>query len=325
MLSAGNAYKTAKTKLYPDGTTNTICCKTAIFKDSDIWSSEKVKIERFKEIFKEERAQKLETFLHNNGLSFEDVLIYFKGEKSDFLKQFPNFPDCLGVSMYDWLDFCAPYKQRISEKRVLGEPRPDSMKRAKDSIFDFVLCNNFQYFFTGTINPELLDSTSPEILVKPVTSWLKELVRRYDASYIMVAERHKKGGIHFHGLLRSEKPLALADSGTKLYKGHKRPIKPATAARLGLTDGRTVYNLKSWRFGFSTAIELTGDRLYTAFYVTKYITKDVGKTFGRFFWHSRNLQKPKIIIHDLDFESIESAEFNGFKYQFKRNEEKINE
>lgn len=116
----------------------------------------------------------------------------------------------------------------------------------------------------------------------------------------------------------SEKSLPLVDSGTALYKGHKKPVSAARAKRLHLTDGRIVYNLKNWRFGFSTAIELTGDKLYTAFYITKYITKDCSKIFGRFFWHSRNLQKPKIIIHDLDFEKVQSADYGGFKYIFER-------
>ena len=146
---------------------------------------------------------------------------------------------------------------------------------------------------------------------------------RYGLSYLMIAERHKKGGIHFHGLCRSSVPLRLEDSGTKLYKGHKKPVSNARAEKLGLTDGRTVYNLKSWKFGFTTCIELTGDRLNTAFYVTKYITKDCKKIFGKFFWHSRDLKKPKVIIEDVDYESILAVEHNGFKYQFKRGGEQV--
>ena len=149
--------------------------------------------------------------------------------------------------------------------------------------------------------------------------------QRYGLRYIMIAERHKKGGIHFHGLLAADKPLNLVYSGTKLYKGYKKPISDEKAEVMGLYDGREVYNLQTWSFGFTTCIKLVGDRMNTAFYITKYITKDCKKIFGRFFWHSRELKKPLIVIDDMDFDSILSIESNGFKYLFKRGESNATE
>ena len=99
----------------------------------------------------------------------------------------------------------------------------------------------------------------------------------------------------------------------------KKPVSNEKAEKLGLTNGKTVYNLKSWAFGWTTCIKLYGDRLNTAFYCTKYITKDCMKIFGRFFWHSQNLKKPIIVYSDLDYDSIQSCDRNGFKYRFERN------
>lgn len=284
--------KNAKTKCYTDGTRNTIACRTAIFKSPLDISVESIKAWEDKYRLESENSQNIIDYLNAKGITYDE----YDERRRQYRREHP----------------------KEVKHRDNTEVRTDSMKRAKDSIFDYVLNNDFEYFFTGTINPDEMDSKDPKELLKPVTDWLKNMVKRYGMSYIMIAERHKKGGIHFHGLFRSEKPLRLEDSGTKLYKGHKKPVSNDRAERLGLTDGRTVYNLKSWSFGFTTCIALTGDRLNTAFYVTKYITKDCKKIFGKFFWHSRDLKKPVIEVHDVEYDDIPCAEYNGFKYEFKR-------
>ena len=212
-------------------------------------------------------------------------------------------------------------KKKTKHKSSDSEVRNDSLKRAKDAVFDLMLCNDFDYFFTGTINPDKLDSKNPKELLRPVQQWLKDMVKRYDLHYIMIAEYHKKGGIHFHGCFASDLPLKMQDSGTKIYYGYKKPVKNARAEFLGLTCGKTVYNLKTWAFGWSTAIKLTGDRLRIARYITKYVTKDVRKIFGRFYWHSQNLKKPVVTVQDVDYDSLNVCDYNGFKYLFVRGDD----
>lgn len=212
-------------------------------------------------------------------------------------------------------------KKKVVHESVQSEPRLDSLKRAKDSVFDLMLCNDFEYFFTGTINPDMFDSKNPVELLNPVQQWLKDMVKRYGLHYVMIAEYHKKGGIHFHGCFASNKQLKMEDSGTKIYYGYKKPIKNSRAEFLGLSGGKTVYNLKTWSFGWSTAIKLTGDKLRIARYITKYITKDVRKIFGKFYWHSQNLNKPVITCHDIKYDDLEVNDYNGFKYLFVRGDD----
>lgn len=205
-----------------------------------------------------------------------------------------------------------------SSRSLSSEPRHDSFKRAKDKIYDYILCNDWSYFFTGTINPKKMDSSKPKECLKPLKKWLENMVLRYGISYICIFEYHKKGTIHMHGLIREDakKPLRLEDSGTKIYYGFKKPMKNRTAKRYGLNPdhGKTVYNLKTWRFGWSTAIQVYGEPQQLAHYVTKYITKDNKKIFGKYYWHSRDLKKPKILFSNVDFDSIQSAEYHGYKY-----------
>lgn len=322
-LKSGQVYRNSKTKLYTDGSTNTIISRSSIFKDKDTLTEnmyfkdeqKQADIKQQREAYAD-KIYRVYTILDRCNLSATDFNIITAYEKDDnFLIKLNE----LGLSLneYDYIKDYFIKKEPVKKERACNEVRADSIKRAKDQIFDFILNNDFDYFFTGTINTYMFDSKDPKELLKPVQNWLKDRVKRDNMRYIMIAERHKKGGIHFHGLMAADR-LSMVDSGTKLYKGRKKPVSNEKAEKLGLYEGRTVYNLASWKFGFTTCIKLTGDKLNTAFYVTKYITKDSKKIFGRFFWHSRNLKKPLIIIEDKDFDSIQSYETNGFKYIFTR-------
>lgn len=216
-----------------------------------------------------------------------------------------------GDGILSWLD------EIEKKKNPDNDPRLDSLKRAKDNIFDIVINNDFNYFFTGTLDPKEIDSKDPKEVMKRVNKWLQNQTARNDLQYLLVAERHKKGGIHFHGVMRGQ--TKLASSGTRKYKGFKKPLKDDTALRMGLdlSEGHEVFNLPSWRFGFTTCINCYGDKTAIAFYITKYLTKDCKKIFGSFYWHSRGLDKPLLTYDNVNYEAIDSFEFNGFKYEFK--------
>lgn len=324
-LKSGEVYRNSKTKLYTDGTTNTIVSRSSIFKDKDILTEnmenkdeqKQVNAKEMREAFADKVDKVYQILEKVNLKDYEFELFLLCENDDDFLIKLSE----IGLSNheYDYLKSYFTKQEEPRKERNSDEPRSDSIKRAKEQIFDYILNNDFDYFFTGTINPQKLDSSNPKEILKPVQQWLKDRVKRDNMRYIMIAEPHKSGLIHFHGLCSGD--MKMEDSGTKLYKGHKRPISNERAERLGLLEGRTVYNMASWKFGFSTCIALEGDRLNTAFYVTKYITKECKKIFGKFFWHSRNLRKPLIIIEDVDFDSIECVESNGFKYIFKRGSE----
>lgn len=216
-----------------------------------------------------------------------------------------------GDGILSWLE------EIEKKKNPNNDPRLDSLKRAKDNIFDIVINNDFDYFFTGTLDPKEIDSKDPKEVMKRVNKWLQNQTARYDLQYLLVSERHKNGGIHFHGVMRGQ--TKIVSSGTRKYKGFKKPIKDETALRMGLdlSEGHEVFNLPSWRFGFTTCIKCYGDKTAIAFYITKYLTKDCKKIFGSFYWHSRGLDKPVLSYDNVNYEAIDSFEFNGFKYEFK--------
>ena len=212
------------------------------------------------------------------------------------------------------------YKDRRKRRKKTDESDSDedmiylgNMKRAKDSIFDLVMCNKWDYFFTGTFDDNKAGENTAANLLKPVQTWLRHQTERKGLAYVLVAEysplNHR---IHFHGLLNSA--LDLTDSGTVLCNGKSKPIKVSTANKQKIPQElrKPVYNIPAWsdRFGFTTAIPVTGEPVKLARYITKYITKDCEKIFGKYFWSSRNIiRHPEIVLANTDdFDSIPQAE-----------------
>lgn len=314
-----------KTKIFPDGSSNSCVHRSDIFGRDDYFRMRSVKsidvlrrdflFEQFRQEYKRDNI-----FLSSGGVTLS-IQNQINNNIGLMELGFITPAECVrrNQSLYKTaklLECFGPFKSSVP--RPSGTPRHDSFKRAKDKIYDYILCNEWTYFFTGTINPKKMDSSKPKECLKPLKKWLENMVARYGIAYICIFEYHKKGNIHMHGLIleNPDKPLKVVDSGTKLYFGFKKPMKNKTARRYGLNpdNAQIVYNLSTWRFGWSTAIKVYGEPQQLAHYVTKYITKDNKKIFGKYYWHSRNLDKPKIVYCNVDFDSVNSAEFHGFKY-----------
>lgn len=139
-----------------------------------------------------------------------------------------------------------------------------------------------------------------------LTIWLQNLVARNGFQYVFCPEYHADGeAIHFHGLCSGD--LSLEDSGTVYCKGFDKPVSVEKALRIGLS-GETVYNLKNWKYGFSTVLKLDGQKERTAVYLTKYIVKDNDKIIGRYYYSGGkrlNRQVP------TEYRNYPYSEFNG--------------
>ncbi|MEG0110218.1 MAG: hypothetical protein RR675_03805, partial [Oscillospiraceae bacterium] len=166
-------------------------------------------------------------------------------------------------------DIPEQYKKKEPSKT---SERQDALKRARDKVFEISFANDFQYFITLTLDETKISRTEKSVIAKALNIWFQNLVSRCSGfKYVFCPEYHADGkAIHFHGLCCGD--LQLEDSGTVLVKGFDKPIRIAKAARLGL-QGKTVYNLKNWKYGHSTVVKLDGEKENVALYITKYITK----------------------------------------------------
>ena len=177
-----------------------------------------------------------------------------------------------------------------------------SKRRARSAVYDLARCTDFRYFVTLTVSPEKVDRLDDLVVFRKLHNWLDNHVRRNGMSYVLVPEYHKKGGLHFHAFFNGALPVI--DSGTLSIPGVKKPRRPRSEAerRRLLDDGaHVVYNLPAWSLGFTTAIELYGDRSAAVGYVCKYITKAERKIGGRWYYSGGDLRRPEVLFADTDF------------------------
>lgn len=150
-----------------------------------------------------------------------------------------------------------------------------SKRRARQAVFDYAMCNpDLDVFITFTLNGEKIDRYDYNAVMKKLNVWFRNRVQRNSLKYVFVCEKHKDGAVHFHGLANSA-ALKMEDSGHKDKRGH------------------TVYNVKDWVLGFSTAVRCYGERSSVCKYIVKYITKSDEKVGGRWYYSGGALNAPR--------------------------------
>ena len=208
-------------------------------------------------------------------------------------------------------------RKRVSsapaEPSDAGENARRAVRRARSRLRDYARSNEFTHFVTLTLAPDKVpDRHDLNGMVKLMRTWLDNHVRRHGLKYILVPEHHKDGAIHFHGLVNDALPLV--DSGTLANGGKpRRPRSEKQRAALLSEGWHVVYNMPSWKYGFSTAIELYGEREHAVAYVCKYIGKEMSgsggsrlpaKIGGRWYYSGGALRLPEITAVSLDFDAF---------------------
>ena len=229
-------------------------------------------------------------------------------------------------------------EQSDGEGEAAGEPKPArqrdtpeaiaedvarSMRRARAKVRRLALANEFRWFVTLTLDPSKVDTIDGAAVVKKLNAWASNAVQRQGLKYILVPERHKKGGIHFHGFFNDALPAV--DSGTIRLPWAKKPRRPRSEAQRAewlAQGGRIVYNLPGWSLGFTTAMGLYGEYPAAVAYVWKYIGKDGEKPAGRWYYSGGALAQPKEEYADLTVAEVEGF-FEGKCYSFTAGGRKI--
>lgn len=180
-----------------------------------------------------------------------------------------------------------------------------AQRRAKSAVFDLAMSTGLDMFLTLTVDGSKLDRYDPVQIFGHLHDWLDNAVRRKGLAYVLVPEWHKDGALHFHALCN--RALPLVDSGTMIPPAGGRPRRPRSAAQRAewLTGGgKIVYNVPAWKWGFSTALELSGDRRAAAGYVSKYITKADKKIGGRWYYSGGDLRRPDKFTANVPWSNV---------------------
>lgn len=168
----------------------------------------------------------------------------------------------------------APPKVKKQQKKE--QPDADDLerarRRARANVRRLALANDFKWFVTLTLDGSKIDRYDDKVVVRKLSQWLSNRVKRNGLRYVLVPEHHKDGAIHFHGFFSDS--LKAVESGHTDKKGHM------------------IFNLPQWDWGYTTAIELYGDYHAAVGYVCKYIGKDAEKIGGRWYYSGGQLEKP---------------------------------
>lgn len=197
-------------------------------------------------------------------------------------------------------------RERRTSYNTDNPVRDDSVLRAKRKVFDISMLNQFDYFVTWTLDKRKINRYDKKVIKQKLLNFLSNLRQRYNAKYLLIPEYHKDGAIHMHGLFTGD--FKLIDSGFKTK------------------DGKTIYNMPQWSYGFSTAIKISGDYSNVCKYITKYVEKDFKKIFGKFYYSGGDLiREPIKKYYNIDFNAVEAPEFYckeanlSFKYVLSEN------
>ena len=165
--------------------------------------------------------------------------------------------------------------------------RADNIRRSKQKVLHMAMLNPFTHFITWTLNAAKIDRYSPDEVSRKLKRFLQDCVKRHNLTYLIIPEHHKDGAIHMHGLISGN--MKLVDSGKRW-----------------LSDGRAIYNMPQWQYGWTTAIPTQGDPQRIAHYITKYITKAAGRIFGNFYYAGgQNLiREPEVRYYDADYDTF---------------------
>lgn len=204
-------------------------------------------------------------------------------------------------------------KKRLSDKwdsDTSPEGLERSRRRAISKIKDYALCSDFEWFVTLTLNKEKIDRYSYDDAVKKLGIYCSNRVQRHGLRYVIVTEKHQDGALHFHGFFGGLPFGDFIPSGT--YTGgpvRGKPKRPRTASELArwIEGGaHEVYNLKSWKLGFTTAVLLDRDYRAAITYVSKYIRKTPQKVGGRWYLSGGALKLPEVQLMDIPITAVQT-------------------
>lgn len=176
----------------------------------------------------------------------------------------------------------------------------NNISRSKKSVKELALCNDFNFFVTITIKNDY-NRYNVDNAFYFLQKFCKKYKRKFSSfSYLFIAEYHKNGAIHFHGLCN----LPFEAIQLDLYR---RTIKNQKDDRFYHTFSSLIFD----NFGRNTFDYITSKYKISS-YILKYITKDcIRTTSHRLYTCSRGL------IHaDKTYYSNEKLKdiFNNKKY-----------
>lgn len=187
-------------------------------------------------------------------------------DEKHYIKKYNNFSDV--IICKNVLD--KGFEPLSVKKTSLKEKQRISTSRIKSKIRDYALMNDFEFFFTQTINNNYnrYDLEEFKTLILKKFKAYKRINKNF--IYLIIFEKHKDCAFHLHGL--------IGGVGVDLHKNSNG------------YDTLEFFN----DIGFNSISNIK-DKSRIANYILKYISKDITKTStGYSYFHSKGLKLPVI-------------------------------
>jgi len=174
-----------------------------------------------------------------------------------------------------------PGYEREKINRDINDKKLDnSISRSRTRIFEYSMCNKFEYFITLSLNGEKKNRYELKPFIKDLGQFIRDYRKKYkvDIQYILIPEKHKDGAWHMHGLIKGipESHLHINDNGYLDWKAYKD------------------------KFGWISLGKVKNQEAVSK-YITKYITKSFNSNMGviekeqKLYYVTRGLKKPEVI------------------------------
>ena len=152
----------------------------------------------------------------------------------------------------------------ISRSSVNTSKLDKSLIRSRSRIYEYAMCNEWQYFCTFTLNKEKYDRYNLDVYHKDFSEFIHNLNRRRKnkITYLLIPEMHKDGAWHMHGLING-----LIDSD----------LIPTCNICPETGKPYLTWQKYNFKFGFMS-LDSIRHMEATAKYCTKYISKDISKS-----------------------------------------------
>lgn len=149
-----------------------------------------------------------------------------------------------------------------------------NISRAKSKIYEYAMCNDFDYFVTLTLDPKKWDRYNFTDYYKKLGKFFTNYSRLHNTriQYVLIPERHSDGAWHMHGLIKGIlKEHLIRNKNNYLEWGHYTS-----------------------RFGYMSLGKVKSKEAVSK-YITKYISKDMNNTIkelgAKTYYCSRGLKK----------------------------------
>lgn len=167
------------------------------------------------------------------------------------------------------------------KSKTAGDSKLDNnICRAKTTVKELVLCNDWDYWCTFTLSKEKHDRYDLNTYIRRMGEFIHNYNRRcedeYKVVYLLVPERHKDGAWHMHGFIKGIKPqdLYINKKGYLCWKQYEQKFGYISMDKIRDIDKASSYILK---------------------YLTKDISRNVTEHGAHLYYASHGLNKPEVI------------------------------